>query len=203
MKSILCVPALCVSVALALSACQSMTTDHNTHIDKSMTKKDKADSSSGHPHQEDGQVKMTQDDKMHRQLKTQTKKGQYMATKSFDSKYDFNTTTTKITHALTEKGMTIFGVIDHQAAAAKAGLSMQPATVIIFGAPKIGTPLMIKDPKFALQLPLKALITEDDGKVIVVLNDVRHIIAHSDITWQDVENSLTKAEVLIENTVTK
>lgn len=185
--------------AITLSACQSMTATTNTtptdQPAKSVMKKDKADMPKGKP-------SMNKNDKSHH-LDRQTKKGQRMTTKSYASIYDFNTTKAKITDALTQKGMTVFGVIDHQEAAAKAGIAMQPAVVIIFGAPKVGTPLMIKDPKFALQLPLKVLITEVDGKVVAVMNDTRQMIAHSAITWQDVENSLAKAEVLIENTVTK
>ena len=48
--------------------------------------------------------------------------------------------------AVKEKGMTVFAVIDHQAAARQSGLDMQPAKVIVFGTPKAGTPLMQKTP---------------------------------------------------------
>ena len=82
-------------------------------------------------------------------------------------------------------------------------ISMQPATVIVFGTPKAGTPLMIKDPEFALQLPLKVLVTEQDGKVKVVFNDTRALIQGSKINFSDVENSLANAEKLIAKTVTE
>ena len=97
--------------------------------------------------------------------------------------------------------MTVFALIDHRAAAQKAGLDMQPATVIVFGAPKAGTPLMVKDPDFALRLPLKVLVTETDGQVRAVVADTRALIADSGISVADVENTLDRVPALIEKTV--
>ena len=118
-----------------------------------------------------------------------------------NSAYNFNDTVSKIRQAVESKGMTVFAVIDHQAAAQKAGLTMQPATVLVFGNPKAGTPLMVKDPAFALQLPLKVLITETDGKVQVSYVPAQHLILGSKIAPADVENTLAKAEGLIRATV--
>ncbi|MDO4223381.1 MAG: DUF302 domain-containing protein [Acinetobacter sp.] len=120
-------------------------------------------------------------------------------TLTVESPYTFAQTKSKITTALKEKGMTIFAEIDHQAAAKKDGLTMQPATVIVFGTPKAGTPLMVKDPDFALQLPLKVLVTEVNGKVRVVMNRTDSLIAGSQIQATDVANSLAKAEGLIQS----
>lgn len=116
-----------------------------------------------------------------------------------DSKYDFATTVAKLKAAIEEKKMTIFAVIDHQAAAEKAGLKMQKAQLIIFGAPAAGTPLMVKDPAFALQLPLKVLVSEENGQVKVYFNDTKELIKNSRLEFKDVENSLYKAEALIKN----
>jgi uncharacterized protein (DUF302 family) len=68
---------------------------------------------------------------------------------------------TRIEQALTEKGMTLFAVIDHSGEAARAGLSMQEARLLIFGSPKGGTPLMVASPLLPLDLPLKALVWQD------------------------------------------
>lgn len=89
------------------------------------------------------------------------------------SPYPFNDTLTRLRKTLTDKGMTIFATIDHQAAARAAGLTMQPATVVIFGNPTGGTPLMQAAPDFALELPLKALVREDEhGKTWLVYEPV-------------------------------
>ena len=119
------------------------------------------------------------------------------------SRYAFADTVARLQDAVRAKGMKVFTLIDHQAAAKEAGLQMQPATVLIFGAPKAGTPLMRKDPAFALQLPMRVLVTEVDGKVQVVYNDTRALIGGSKIEFADVANTLANAETLIRATVTE
>jgi uncharacterized protein (DUF302 family) len=67
--------------------------------------------------------------------------------------------------------LTLFSHIDHGAAAAEAGLRMQPAHVLIFGRASAGTPLMIARPLLALDLPLKVLAWEDaESRVWVCYN---------------------------------
>ena len=69
------------------------------------------------------------------------------------------------------KGLTILARIDHSGDAAKAGLSMRPTQLLIFGNAKAGTPLMVASPGAAIDLPLKALIWQDaDGKVWLSYN---------------------------------
>ena len=120
---------------------------------------------------------------------------------TIDSRYDFAATVTALETAIQERGMTLFARIDHQAAAKEAGLDMQPATVLIYGSPKAGTPLMQNDPTLALQLPLKVLITENDGKVQVLLNSAEQVVARSNTPYSAVENTLANAEKLIRATV--
>ena len=120
---------------------------------------------------------------------------------TIDSRYDFAATVTALETAIQEKGMTLFARIDHQAAAKEAGLDMQPATVLIYGSPKAGTPLMQNDPTLALQLPLKVLITENGGKVQVLLNSAEQVVARSNTPYSAVENTLANAEKLIRATV--
>ena len=62
---------------------------------------------------------------------------------------------------------------------------------------------MVKEPAFALQLPLRVLVTETDGKVQVVYPSTHALIQNSRIDYADVENTLAKAETLIRNTVTQ
>ena len=128
---------------------------------------------------------------------------QVAKTKTLKSKYSFNETVTRLENAITSKNMTVFSKIDHAAAAQQAGLSMQPATLLVFGNPKAGTPLMKKDPSFALQLPLKVLVTEVDGRVLVMFNTTEALIENSGINYSNVENTLAGAEKLITKTVTE
>ena len=66
---------------------------------------------------------------------------------------------------------------------------------------RIGTPLMQNDPTLALQLPLKVLITETNGKVQVLLNSAEQVVARSNTPYSAVENTLANAEKLIRATV--
>ncbi|MGY6273196.1 DUF302 domain-containing protein [Achromobacter denitrificans] len=77
------------------------------------------------------------------------------------SVHPFSATVARISRALEDAGMTVFARIDHQAAAQEAGLDMRPATVLIYGNPKGGTPLMQAAPTLALDLPLRVLVHED------------------------------------------
>jgi uncharacterized protein (DUF302 family) len=71
----------------------------------------------------------------------------------------------RIERAVTAAGMKVFARIDQAAEARAVGLTMPPAVVLLFGNPKAGTPLMIARPTVAIDLPLKALVWEDDGGV--------------------------------------
>jgi uncharacterized protein (DUF302 family) len=69
------------------------------------------------------------------------------------------------------RGIPILALIDHSDDAEKAGLKMRPTKLLIFGNAKSGTPLMIASPTAAIDLPLKALVWEDDkGKVWLSFN---------------------------------
>jgi uncharacterized protein (DUF302 family) len=83
------------------------------------------------------------------------------------SRYSYAETVSKLSSAITASGNTIFLALDQAKAAQGVGLTMRPTTLIIFGNPKGGTPLMVADPEFALELPLKILVWEEDGKVFV------------------------------------
>ncbi|QEY25823.1 DUF302 domain-containing protein [Neisseria zalophi] len=124
-------------------------------------------------------------------------------THTVTSKYSFDDTVSRLENTIKAKGMTIFTVIDHHAAARANGLNMQPAKVIIFGNPKAGTPLMVKDPEFAIRLPLRVLVTENNGTVQVVFHNTRALIQGTRIQFNDVENTLANAEKLIVQTVTQ
>ncbi len=70
------------------------------------------------------------------------------------------------------KGLTVFDRIDHRANAFSAGLDMKEAQVLIFGNPKIGTPLMKQAPTMAIDLPIRVLVYQDgQGQVWLAYND--------------------------------
>ena len=70
------------------------------------------------------------------------------------------------------KGMTVFARIDHAAGAKKAGKTLLPTELLVFGNPKVGTPLMLCSRSIAIDLPQKALIWEDAaGDTWISYND--------------------------------
>ena len=67
---------------------------------------------------------------------------------------------------LAQKGIEVFAHIDHAAGAREVGLPLRPTQVLIFGNPRAGTPLMQSRQTIGLDLPLRALVWEDEaGKV--------------------------------------
>lgn len=92
------------------------------------------------------------------------------------SKHTVAETLDRLEAIVRAKGIKVFVRIDHAGEAKKAGLSMLPAELLIFGNPNAGTPLMVAEPLTAIDLPLKALAWQDrDGKVWLSYNDPAYL----------------------------
>jgi uncharacterized protein (DUF302 family) len=95
------------------------------------------------------------------------------------SHYSVKETIARFEHAVEQKkalGFTVFTTIDHAAAGEKFGLHMPARTLIIFGNPKFGTPVMAKTPMLAIDVPPKALVWQDDqGKVWLTYNSAEYL----------------------------
>jgi uncharacterized protein (DUF302 family) len=65
-----------------------------------------------------------------------------------------------------DKGWVVFTEIDHAAAAQRAGQRLRPRTVIVFGNPRIGTVAMQRAATLAIDVPLRALVWEDDAGAV-------------------------------------
>jgi uncharacterized protein (DUF302 family) len=117
------------------------------------------------------------------------------------SHYTVDETVQRLEAAFTGKGLKVFAVIDHSGEAEKAGLKMPPTKVVLFGSPKAGTPLMVAAPSLAIDLPLKALVAEDDaGKVWVTYNSPEYLQQRHGFPAALIKN-LAGAGGLIEKTV--
>lgn len=78
---------------------------------------------------------------------------------------------------LKQRGILIFARIDFSGDAGRAGLTMPPEQMLLFGNPKAGTPLMLAEPTAGLDLPIKLLAWQAvDGKVWVAYNSPQYII---------------------------
>jgi len=105
-------------------------------------------------------------------------------------------TINKLEAVLNKKGMTIFKRVNHTTGAAKVGLELRPTELLIFGNPKVGTPLMLCSQTAALDLPQKALAYKDEnGQTWLAYNDPaymakRHNIQGCEKPIQKVTNAL-------------
>jgi uncharacterized protein (DUF302 family) len=98
------------------------------------------------------------------------------------SAHDVATTLARLTAALAAKGITVFARIDHAAGAQTAGFTLRPTTLVIFGNPAAGTPLMQAAQTAGIDLPLKILVWQDaDGAVHLTYNDPMWIAARHEL----------------------
>lgn len=72
-----------------------------------------------------------------------------------------------LTNLIAAKGMKLFAAIDQSAEARGAGLTLRDTTLVLFGSPAAGTPVMQASPLAALDLPLRVLIWDDAGQTTV------------------------------------
>ncbi|HZZ62805.1 MAG TPA: DUF302 domain-containing protein [Roseiarcus sp.] len=79
------------------------------------------------------------------------------------SQFEPKETMDRLAAAVEAHGLAILARIDHAAAAVEAGLDLRPTEVLIFGNPRAGTPLMQAAQTIGIDLPLKALVWQDEG----------------------------------------
>jgi uncharacterized protein (DUF302 family) len=87
------------------------------------------------------------------------------------SSYTVAETVERLQGSLERRSITIFATIDHAAGAREVGLELPDETVVVFGDPRAGTPLMQKDPAVGIELPLRVLVWDDRGTTKVGYED--------------------------------
>jgi uncharacterized protein (DUF302 family) len=93
-----------------------------------------------------------------------------------ESKHSVDETVRRVLSSLGERGIKLFALVDHSGEAEKVGLKMRSTKLLTFGSPKGGTPLMQAAPTVAIDLPLKALVWEDDsGKTWIAWNTPEYL----------------------------
>ena len=109
-----------------------------------------------------------------------------MPTTTRQSDYSYDETIARLSKAIIGAGNTVFATIDQAAAARAVGLSLRPTTLLVFGNPKGGTPLMDAFPLFALELPLKLVVWEEAGQVNVSAMQMAAVAEQYDLNARDV-----------------
>ncbi|WP_052697811.1 DUF302 domain-containing protein [Luteibacter yeojuensis] len=91
---------------------------------------------------------------------------------------DVASTQARAKAALEKLGVPVFATFDHGANAKEAGLPLRPTVVLVFGNPKVGTLLMQGNQAFALDLPLRLAIWQDEqGRTWVGYHDLQRVAA--------------------------
>jgi len=93
-------------------------------------------------------------------------------------------TVARLTALVTDRGMRLFAVIDQAAQAGQSGLELRDTTLVIFGSPAAGTPVMAASPLAAVDLPLKVLVWDDAGQTKVSYNDPGWLAARHHLSDQ-------------------
>ena len=73
----------------------------------------------------------------------------------------------KLVAAIEQSPASLFAVMDHRKNAQSVGLDLAPIYLVMFGNPKVGTPIMQADPRAGHDLPVRVLVWEQDGKTML------------------------------------
>ncbi len=114
----------------------------------------------------------------------------------FQSNYSVQKTANRFEKIASNKGITIFARVDHQKNAQNVDMELAPSEVIIFGNPKVGTPLMQCQQSVAIDLPQKVHISQDNnGQVWLTYNSPTYLQERHNI--KGCEEVLNKIAVVL------
>lgn len=95
---------------------------------------------------------------------------------SVKSQHSVSETVNRLEQILKDKGFKIIARINHGASAKKVGIELRNTELLIFGNPKAGSPLMVCQQSIAIDLPQKALVSQDaEGNVWLSYNDPAYL----------------------------
>jgi uncharacterized protein (DUF302 family) len=80
---------------------------------------------------------------------------------NIESNHSVDVTLDRLEAILKEKGIGVVARINHAAAAQAVGEELRPTELLLFGNPKLGTPLMQANQEAGFDLPMKALAWQD------------------------------------------
>lgn len=103
-----------------------------------------------------------------------------------ESRSSVKETTDRLAEAVEQRGIRIVARVDHAAGAKAAGMDLAPSELLIFGNPKLGTPLMQTNPEIGIDLPIKVLTWQDkDGKVWIGYAAPDEIVSRHGVSGRD------------------
>ena len=87
--------------------------------------------------------------------------GAYNGLQVLRSPYSAAETMTRLEAQVKQRGLAVLARVDHAASAQRAGRTLRPTELMIFGNPQAGTPLMECVQTIGIDLPMKALVWTD------------------------------------------
>ncbi len=94
----------------------------------------------------------------------------------------FDATLERLISAIARAGLVLFSQVDHHAGARDAGLEMPFTTVLAYGHPRGGTPVMVAAPLAALDLPLRVLVrVRDDGRTAIAFRPIEAVLRRAGV----------------------
>lgn len=114
------------------------------------------------------------------------------------SAHSVKVTLDRLEKVLKKKGIGIAVRWNHAAKAKGVGIEMRDTEILIFGNPKMGSPLMMSNQEVGIDLPMKALVYKDaKGQVWLVYNDPaylkkRHGISDKNHVFKKMTGALNK-----------
>lgn len=97
-------------------------------------------------------------------------------------------TADQLVEAAEKAGATVFARVDHAAGAQSVGTELPPTIMVMFGNPRIGTPLIAANRRAGLDLPIRVLIWEEDGATRLGYEQPRTLAERYELS--DVDDSL-------------
>ena len=114
-----------------------------------------------------------------------------------DSPYDFETTYNKLKNIISNNpNLKILLELDHSKNAALVDLNLNPTKIIMFGNPKLGTPLMQVSQTISIDLPQKIVVYQtNELEVKIAYNNPaylkeRHQLAGKDDVFKVISGAL-------------
>src|SRR6201998_2547690 len=99
------------------------------------------------------------------------------------SAYPLAETVNRLKKDVADKGIMFFSEIDQSELAAKAGIKLNPSTLLIFGNPPLGIQFLTSNPDSGLDWPVRLLVRQDtSGQVWAVYTDFAWIAKRHGIT---------------------
>ena len=93
----------------------------------------------------------------------------------------FADTVARLVRANEARQLRVFARFDHAAGAREAGLELEPEEVLVFGDPRAGPPLMRRDRRVGIELPLRILVWQAGDDVLLGYRDPHELADAYDV----------------------